>query len=97
MTEDNRERDLQVSTWSVLRRLSVERVGERAQLWCFVEHKDGSRCAYFAFMDQGDVVVPAQLELLRDAFVHRHEVFFHYEDVGRARQFHAVTLVRGDG
>ena len=85
--------DLQVSPWSRLRRLAVERIGESDQIWAHVEHQDGTRAAYFASLD-GEAA-RAQLDLLRDAFDRHHEVFFHYTDHGKARRFYAVTLVWG--
>lgn len=85
--------ELSVSERGRIRRLAVERVGERDQIWCTLRHADGSRAVYATSLDTH--VATSQLDLLRDAAKHDWPVFFHYEDLGKARYFHSVTVVCG--
>ena len=91
------KRDLTVSAPCIVKRVVIEAIGDRDQVWAHVENLDGSLGTYMNYLDEGYTVVLQQVQLLRDAVLHRDaRVIFHYRDDGSANRFHSVTLFLAD-
>lgn len=91
------KRDLTVTSPCRVKRLSIEGIGDRDQVWVHVEHLDGSLATYFNYLDEGYTVVLQQIELLKLALSDDDvRAIFHVKDDGATVRFHAVTVFHTD-
>lgn len=89
--------ELKVTQPSRVKRIAIEGIGERDQVWVHLEHLDGTMETYFNYLDEGYTVVLQQIQVIKDAILHEDaRVLLHYSEIGSTKRFHAVTMFMED-